>query len=156
LELSSRLVPAPPRIAEALATLFGNRNRFLELDEAALRMRHRGLDGDDHVELQRPIRVIALIHRLTPATRQARRFMSNEAHAMRYKIQVDPVGRTVQEPMGAVKISAPTPPRRIGRRARWRLARLGCCPRRWRSLRLAGLRDIQVLHLFPQFVHLTL
>jgi hypothetical protein len=94
----SNLVPAPPRIAEAPATLFGNRNRILELDEAALRMRHRALDGDDHAEFQRPIRVIALIHRLKLATLQARRFMSNEAHTMRHKIQIGPVGRTVQEP----------------------------------------------------------
>src|SRR5208337_2813673 len=40
---SSRPVPAPPLIAEALATLFGDRDRILELDEAALRMHHRGL-----------------------------------------------------------------------------------------------------------------
>jgi hypothetical protein len=58
---SYRLVPAPPIIAEALATLFGDRDRILELDEAALRMRHRGLDGEDHAGLKRQGRVIAVI-----------------------------------------------------------------------------------------------
>ena len=48
LESLSRPIPAPPLIAEAHATLFGDRDRILELDEASLRMRHRGLDGDDH------------------------------------------------------------------------------------------------------------
>jgi hypothetical protein len=49
LESLSRPVPTPPLIAEAYAPLFGDRNRVLELDEAAPRMRHRGLDGEDHV-----------------------------------------------------------------------------------------------------------
>jgi hypothetical protein len=52
-ESLSRSIPAPRLIAEAHATLFGDRNRILELDEAALRMRHRGLDGEDHVGFQR-------------------------------------------------------------------------------------------------------
>jgi hypothetical protein len=47
----SRPVPAPPLIAEALATFFGNRDGILELNEAAPGMRHRGLDGNDHVGL---------------------------------------------------------------------------------------------------------
>ena len=36
LRSSSRPVPAPPPIAEALATFFGHRDRILELDEATL------------------------------------------------------------------------------------------------------------------------
>src|ERR1700693_1128189 len=99
LESLSRPIPAPPLIAEAYASLFGDRNRVLELDEAALRMRHRGLDGEGHVGLQRPGRVIALIGpRLVVG--QARRFMTDEAHAMRHKIQIYPVGRGVHELTG--------------------------------------------------------
>src|SRR5208282_3267886 len=95
----SRPIPAPPLIAKAHATLFGDRNRVLELDEAALRMRHRGLDGEDHVGLQRPARVIALISpRLVVG--QAWRFMTDEAHAMRHKIQIYPVGRGIHKLMG--------------------------------------------------------
>ena len=82
-ESLSRPIPAPPLIAEAHATLFGDRDRILGLDEASLRMRHRGLDGDDHVGLQRPGRVIALIRR-RPVARQARRFMTDEAHTSRW------------------------------------------------------------------------
>src|ERR1700737_4517481 len=78
-DCTTRPVPAPPLIAEALATLFGDRDRILELDEAALRMHHRGLDGDDHAGLQRPGRVIALI-RHRPLASQARCFMTDEAH----------------------------------------------------------------------------
>src|SRR5208283_4393549 len=91
LESLTRPIPAPPLIAEAHATLFGDRNRILELDEAALRMRHCVLDGEDHVGLQRSGRVIALISPRLVAG-QARRFMTDEAHAMRHKIQIYPVG----------------------------------------------------------------
>src|ERR1700693_6562675 len=61
IESLSSPIPASPLIAEADAALFGDRNRILELDEAALGMRHRGLDRQDHFGLQRPGRVIALI-----------------------------------------------------------------------------------------------
>src|SRR5271165_2071190 len=99
LESLTRQIPPPPLIAEANATLFGDRNRILELDEAALRMRHCGLDGEDHVGLQRSGRVIALISPRLVAG-QARRFMTDEAHAMRHKIQIYPVGRGVHKLMG--------------------------------------------------------
>ena len=52
---SSRPVPAPPLIAEATQPSSGHRDRILELDEAAVRMRHRGLAGDDHVGLKRNV-----------------------------------------------------------------------------------------------------
>ena len=61
-------------------------------------MRHRGLDGDDHVGLQRPGRVIALISPLVVG--QAWCLMTDEAHAMRQKIQIYPVGRGVHRLMG--------------------------------------------------------
>src|SRR6516165_10039751 len=96
---SSSPVPAPSPIAEALATLFGYRDRVLELDKAALGMNHRGLDGNDHAGLQRPDRVIALI-RHSPVAHQPWRFMTDEAHAMRRKIQIGPVGRGVHELIG--------------------------------------------------------
>jgi hypothetical protein len=62
-------------------------------------MRHCGLDGEDHVGLQRSGRVIALISpRLVVG--QAWRLMTDEAHAMRHKIQIYPVGRGVHKLVG--------------------------------------------------------
>ena len=54
-------IPASPLITEADATLFGDRNRILELDEAALGMRQRGLDRNHHAALQRPVRVVVVV-----------------------------------------------------------------------------------------------
>src|ERR1700730_12474831 len=79
-DCTTRPVPAPPLIAEALATLFGDRDRILELDEAALRMRHRGLDGDDHAGLHRAVRPKIIIC------------------TARYAIDIDGLGATLIRP----------------------------------------------------------
>jgi len=93
--LSPRPVPAPPLFAEALATSFGDRDRILKLDEPAPGMSHRCLDGDDHAGLQRPSCVVGLV-RHRSIVNLAWRFMTDEAHAMRRKIQIGSVGRGVQ------------------------------------------------------------
>ena len=85
----------PPLFAEALATSFGDRDRILKLDEPAPGMSHRCLDGDDHAGLQRPSCVVGLV-RHRSIVNLAWRFMTDEAHAMRRKIQIGSVGRGVQ------------------------------------------------------------
>src|SRR5215471_982068 len=48
----TRFIPAAATVAEGLVTLVRHQHGVLELDEAALRMRHRRLDRDDHAGLQ--------------------------------------------------------------------------------------------------------
>src|ERR1700727_3525573 len=48
-------VPASPAIAEGLPALVGDRDRVLQLDEAATGMRDRRLDRDHHAGLKRQV-----------------------------------------------------------------------------------------------------
>lgn len=79
-------VPAPSAVAISLPTSLGHRQRVLQLDETASRMKQRCLDRDDHTHFEGPIGMIGGVGNGAPIC-EPRRFVADDAH---------PVGNEVQ------------------------------------------------------------
>jgi hypothetical protein len=78
-------IPAPTAVAKGFPAVVGDRDRVLQFDEAATRMRKRRLNRDDHARLKRAVDVMGRIWD-GPVTRQPRRLMADETHPMRHEL----------------------------------------------------------------------
>src|SRR5947207_119403 len=95
--LSAGAVPSAAGIPEPLVTLVGDDHGILELDEAALGVKHRGLDRHHHAGFERPVGIVG---RIGAAVDEPRRLVADEPHAMGEKLHVFVMGRCFHHLLG--------------------------------------------------------
>src|SRR5262245_44477228 len=122
-------VPTAAGIAERLEAAVRDRDRVLELDEAAPWMLHRRLDRNHHAAFERAIRIVTAVCAIGG---EPRRFMADQSHAVGDEIEIAAMRGGAHELFGGNKNIAAARP--LADRPARRL--LNCIDRREQILQL--------------------